>query len=179
MAVRAAALARFGENNIRAGDPLATIGRCAGAIYMLHRYQVEAASKTRGRDGLCVCAARRWADADENCGAGRAAARAGGRAGDGEATSIGVAGTLLKMIPPRPPEFERGREHFKIRTSRHLTHWLRPKRRRNTRCNSCSIRCERRGLLEFHARDAANPSLEEVLDAVIAATWKSARGAGL
>ncbi len=31
--------------------------------------------------------------------------------------------------------------------------------------------------MEFHARSAANPSLEEVLDAVIAATWKAPRGA--
>jgi hypothetical protein len=32
-------------------------------------------------------------------------------------------------------------------------------------------------LVEFHARSASNPSLEEVLDAVIAATWKTPRGA--
>jgi len=48
MAVRAAALARFGENNIRAGDPLATIEDALVPIYMLHRYQVEAASKLVG-----------------------------------------------------------------------------------------------------------------------------------
>src|SRR5262249_17519647 len=40
MLVRRAALKRFGENNIREGDPLATIEEALVPIYMLHRYQV-------------------------------------------------------------------------------------------------------------------------------------------
>ena len=48
MKVRAAALARFGENNIREGAPLATLEDTLVPIYMLHRYQAEAASKLIG-----------------------------------------------------------------------------------------------------------------------------------
>ncbi len=48
MQVRAAALRRFGENNIREGTPLSTIEDVLVPIYMLHRYQVEAASKSVG-----------------------------------------------------------------------------------------------------------------------------------
>src|SRR5215468_11325716 len=48
MQVRAAALQRFGEKNIREGAPLATIEDVLVPIYMLHRYQVEAASKLIG-----------------------------------------------------------------------------------------------------------------------------------
>jgi hypothetical protein len=48
MQVRAAALRRFGEKNIREGAPLATIEDVLVPIYMLHRYQVEAASKLIG-----------------------------------------------------------------------------------------------------------------------------------
>ena len=32
--------------------------------------------------------------------------------------------------------------------------------------------------MEFHARDAKNPGLEEVLDAVLNATWKASRDTG-
>src|SRR6202043_567390 len=81
--------------------------------------------------------------------------------------------SLLKIIPPRPPKYERGREDFKIRTypafdalapaeaaAQHTLQFLfNPER------------AER--LLEFHARDKANPSLEEVFDAVLAATWRA------
>jgi len=48
MQVRAAALRRFGEKNIREGAPLATIEDVLVPIFMLHRYQVEAASKLIG-----------------------------------------------------------------------------------------------------------------------------------
>src|SRR5882757_2261230 len=45
MKVRAGALKRFGENNIREGAPLATLEDVLVPLYLLHRYQVEAASK--------------------------------------------------------------------------------------------------------------------------------------
>src|SRR5258706_8373331 len=45
MQVRGAALKRFGENNIREGAPLATLEDVLLPVYLLHRYQVEAASK--------------------------------------------------------------------------------------------------------------------------------------
>src|ERR1700719_3251750 len=48
MQVRAAALRRFGENNVREGVPLATIEDVLAPIYLLHRFQVEAASKVLG-----------------------------------------------------------------------------------------------------------------------------------
>jgi hypothetical protein len=82
------------------------------------------------------------------------------------------------MIPPRPPEYERGREHFKIRTypafdalapaeaaAQHTLQFL-----------FSAERAER--LVEFHARDKANPSLDEVFDAVLAATWRAPHGSG-
>jgi hypothetical protein len=92
--------------------------------------------------------------------------------------ALALPESLLKIIPPRPPEYERGREHFKIRTypafdalapaeaaAQHTLQFLfNPER------------AER--LVEFHARDAANPGLEEVFDAVLAATWKAPHGAG-
>src|SRR5579863_7376420 len=48
MKVRAAALKRFGENNIREGAPMATLEDVLVPIYMMHRYQVEAAAKVLG-----------------------------------------------------------------------------------------------------------------------------------
>jgi hypothetical protein len=48
MKVRAVALKRFGENNIREGAPMATIEEVLVPIYMYHRYQVEAAAKVIG-----------------------------------------------------------------------------------------------------------------------------------
>jgi hypothetical protein len=46
--IRSAALARFGENNIKPGEPMATLADVLVPLYLLHRYQAEAASKEIG-----------------------------------------------------------------------------------------------------------------------------------
>jgi hypothetical protein len=178
MQVRAAALRRFGENNIHAGAPLSTIEDVLVPIYMLHRYQVEAASKSIG--GMDYTFALR--------GDGQTPLQIIAPAEQRRALSavlatlkpdvLALPEALLSIIPPRVPDYERGREHFKIRTSpafdalapaeaaaEHTLQFL---------CNA--ERATR--LVEFHARDAKNPGLEEVLDAILNATWKSSRDPG-
>lgn len=48
MAVRAAALSRFGADNLAAGRPLSELRAAFVPIYLYHRYQVEAAAKAIG-----------------------------------------------------------------------------------------------------------------------------------
>jgi hypothetical protein len=48
MAVRAAAVARFGPNAINPGEPASALRRAFVPIWLLHRYQVEAAAKLLG-----------------------------------------------------------------------------------------------------------------------------------
>jgi hypothetical protein len=173
MQVRAAALKRFGENNIREGAPLATLEDVLAPIYMYHRYQVEAASKLVG--GMDYTFALR---------------------GDGEVPTQIVAPTeqrralsailatlkpetlalpesLLKIIPPRPPEYPRDREDFKIHTSPAFDA-LAPAESAAQHTLQFLFNPERAArLVEFHARNADNPGLDEVIDAVLNATWKS------
>jgi hypothetical protein len=177
MTVRAAALKRFGENNIREGEPLATIEDALAPIYMLHRYQVEAASKLVGGMDY-VFALRGDGQTPTNVVApavqrrALAAVLATLRPG-----ALALPEDLLKTIPPRPTMYERGREQFKIRTSPAFDA-LAPAEAAAQHTLQFLFNPERAArLVEFHARDAANPSLEEVLDAVIAATWKTPRGA--
>src|SRR6267154_326683 len=178
MQVRAAALRRFGEKNIREGAPLATIEDALVPIFMLHRYQVEAASKLVG--GMDYTFALRG---DRQTATQIVAAAEQKRALTAvlatlKTEALELPEAMLKMIPPRPPEYERGREHFKIRTypafdalapaeaaAQHTLQFLfNPER------------AER--LVEFHARDNANPGLDEVFDAVLGVTWKAPHGSG-
>ena len=86
--------------------------------------------------------------------------------------------SLLNIIPPRVPDYERGREHFKIRTSPAFDA-LAPAEAAAEHTLQFLFNAERASrLVEFHARDAKNPGLEEVLDAVLNATWKSSRDPG-
>ena len=77
------------------------------------------------------------------------------------------------MIPPRPPDYERGREHFKTHTSPAFDA-LAPAESAAQHTLQFLFNPERAArLVEFHARDASNPSLEEVLDTITAATWRT------
>src|ERR1700746_2405804 len=178
MQVRAAALKKFGEKNICEGAPLATIEDALVPVYMLHRYQVEATTKFVG--GMDYTFAVR---------------------GDGEVRTKIVAASeqrralaavlatlkpsalmlpepVLETILPRPPEYERGREHFKIHTSPAFDA-LAPAEEAAQHTLQFLFNPERAArLVQFHARDAANPGLQEVLDAVVGATWKGPHAAG-
>ena len=178
MQVRAAALKRFGENNIREGAPLATLEDVLVPLYMLHRYQVEAASKVVG--GMDYTFALR--------GDGETPTQIVAPAEQRRALNavlatlkpdvLALPESLLRIIPPRPPEYERGREHFKIRTSPAFDA-LAPAEAAAQHTLQFLFNPERAArLVEFHARNGENPGLQEVLDAILTATWKGPYGDG-
>jgi hypothetical protein len=178
MKVREAALKRFGENNIREGAPLATLEDVLVPVYMLHRYQVEAASKLVG--GMDYTFALR--------GDGQTPTQILAPAEQRRALAavlatlkpevLALPEPLLKIIPPRPPDYERGGEHFKIHTSPAFDA-LAPAEAAAQHTLQFLFNPERAArLVEFHARNAENPGLEEVLSAVLDSTWKAPRSAG-
>jgi hypothetical protein len=178
MQVRAAALKRFGENNIREGAPLATLEDVLAPIYMYHRYQVEAASKLVG--GMDYTFALRGdgevptqivAPAEQRRALAAVLATL-------KPETLALPESLLKIIPPRPPEYPRDREDFKIHTSPAFDA-LAPAESAAQHTLQFLLNPERAArLVEFHARNAENPGLEEVLDAVLNATWKAPHGKG-
>jgi hypothetical protein len=178
MQVRAAALKRFGENNIREGTPLATLEDVLAPIYMYHRYQVEAASKLVG--GMDYTFALRGdgeiptqivAPAEQRRAFAAVLATL-------RPETLALPESLLKIIPPRPPEYPRDREDFKIHTSPAFDAFA-PAESAAQHTLQFLFNPERAArLVEFHARNAENPGLEEVLDAVLNATWKAAHVKG-
>src|SRR5277367_746425 len=178
MQVRAAALARFGENNIREGAPLATLEDVLASIYMFHRYQVEAASKLVG--GMDYTFALRGdgeiptqivAPAEQRRALAAILATL-------KPEALALPEPLLKIVPPRPPEYPRDREDFKIHTSPAFDA-LAPAESAAQHVLQFLFNPERAArLVEFHARDSANPGLGEVIDAVLQATWKAPHPSG-
>src|SRR5215475_2595412 len=178
MQVRAMALKRFGENNIRPGAPLATIEDALVPTFLLHRYQVEAASKLVG--GMDYTFALRGdgevptkivAPAEQRRALAAVLATL-------QPSTLALPESLLAIIPPRPPDYERGREHFKIHTSPAFD-GLAPAEAAAQHTLQFLFNPERAArLVEFHARDTANPGLQEVLDLIVSATWKSPHPSG-
>lgn len=114
--IRAAALTRFGENAIPAGVPLAQLQDTLVPLYLLHRYQTEAAIKIIGGldyryqlrgDGQMNPAI---VSEEEQRKALRAVLKTL------SADTLTLPEALLKLSPPRPPGFERTRESFPAQT---------------------------------------------------------------
>ncbi len=116
MKVRAAALRRFGENNIREGAPLATIEEVLVPLYMYHRYQVEATAKVIGGQDY-MFSLKGKGDRNPQIVAADEQRRALAAVLDTiKPEALSLPESLLSLIPPRPTGYPRNREVFRTRT---------------------------------------------------------------
>ena len=178
MKVRAAALRRFGENNIREGAPLATIEEVLVPIYMYHRYQVEAAAKIVGGQDYTF-SGKGKGDRNPQIVAPEEQRRALAAVLDTlKPEALAVPESLLRLIPPRRAGYPRTREDFRIRTQP-VFDALAPAEAITDHVAGFLFNAERAArLVQFHARDARNPSLGEVIDRVLSSTWKAPVASG-
>ena len=110
--VRALALGRFGENNIPPGAPMSTLENVLVPVYLLHRYQAEAAVKLIG--GVDYTYATRGDGQPTNqplpTDTQRAALAA--VAQTWQPAFLTLPDRIIGLIPPVPPGYERDREMF-------------------------------------------------------------------
>ena len=177
--VRAAALARFGEDAIQPHTPMSELEDTLVPLYLLHRYQTEAAAKEIG--GLDYRYALR--------GDGELVTKIVDSANQQKALdavlktlapeTLTLPESLLRILPPRAFGYPRTRESFEghsgltfdpagaAESAAGLTLTLLFDPQRASR------------LVEYHARNSANPGLNQVIEAVFQATWKAPRPTGL
>ena len=118
MAVRAAALARFGAAVVRQGRPLATLEEALVPLYLRHRYQVEATVKLLGgaHYAYALRGDQQPLPAPVPGDMQRAAAVA--LAQTLEPAALQLPANLRTQIPPRPPGHGEHRELFSGHTGR-------------------------------------------------------------
>ncbi len=176
--VRSAALARFGEDAIRPGTPTAQLEDTLVPLYLLHRYQTEAAAKMLG--GLDY----------------RYTVRGDGQAGPrlvppGEQRKAlaAVVSTLtpavlvlpeplLRQLPPRTPGLPRTVESFPSRTSVTFDPVATAESAADLVLSILFEPARANRLMQYHARDAEEPTLDQAVDAALAAARANA-GTGL
>jgi len=173
MKVRAAALSRFGENNIREGAPMATLEDVLVPLYMYHRYQVEAVAKLVGGEDYTF-SLRAKGDKNPQIIAPAEQKRALSAVLDTlKPENLAVPDSLLKLIPPRPPGYGRNREDFRIRTSPAFDALAPAEAYANHVCDFLFNPERAARIVEFHARDGANPPLGDVIDKILAETLRA------
>jgi hypothetical protein len=177
--IRKIALAGFGENCITEGTPLATLDDVLVPIYFLHRYQTEAASKSLGGNDYTYALRGDGQRPTQIVAAAEQRRALKVLLNTIDPATLALPDRILDMIPPRPPAYPRTRESFPnqsgltfdpiagAQAAAELTIGLILNRERDAR------------LVEYHARDSANPGLEEVIDTLIGATWRSNQKPGL
>ena len=176
MAVRRAALNRFGERAIRAGRPLATLEEVLVPLYLHHRYQTEAAAKVVAGQSYAFAlrgdeqAPPRAVPADDQ----RRALEALMRTVDVDELAMPPA--VLRLIPPRPFTYDPHREMFGRYTG--LTFdAVSPAAAAADITAALLLNPERAArLVEQHALDPRLPGLDEVIERLVRAGFRQETG---
>jgi len=163
------ALARFGENAIKLGEPLAKMEEVFLPLYLYHRYQVEAAASVLGGQHY-VYAMRgdgrepyRWASAAEQQAALKALLSTI------TPSALALPEVMRTRVPPRPDGYDMTRELFPRYTGMTFD-VISPAVVAATHTLSNIFEPERAArIVEQHAIDPSLPGLGEVIDQVGAA----------
>ncbi len=167
--IRAAALARFGENAIPKGAPLAQLEDTLAPLYLMHRYQCEAAIKVIGGldyryrvrgDGQATAAI---VSPEEQRKALRAVLKTL------SAETLTLPEGLLNLLPPRPPGFDRTRESLPSQTGLTFDPIAAAESAADLTLATLFNPERAARLVEYHAR-AHTLSLDEVIDAALQAS---------
>jgi len=179
LSVRRAALDRFSERSVRIGDPLSTLEDVLTPLYLLHRYQIEAAAKVVG--GIDYSYAVR--------GDGRSPVSLLPPAMQFDAldallstvdpAELTLPERILDLIPPPSPGRGRGREHLPSRAGPAFDPVAAAELAADMTFGLVLDDARATRLIDHHARDPEQPGLAEVLGRLLDATWRAEALPGL
>ncbi|MGH7125912.1 MAG: zinc-dependent metalloprotease, partial [Stellaceae bacterium] len=92
--------------------------------------------------------------------------------------ALALPDSILKLIPPRPPEYPQTREDFRRRTSPTFDSLAPAEAAANHTVAFLFDASRAARLVEYHAHDALFPGFDEVVDRIFAATWKAPHTTG-
>jgi len=183
LGVRKAALDRFGENAIRVGEPMSELEETLVPLYMLHRYQTEAAAKLIG--GLDYRYAVRGANSSETGMVTEMLTPERQRKALAavlqtiEPEVLTLSPEFLSILPPKPPGYPRTRESFEGHTGLTFDPEGAVEAASDLTASLLFDPARASRLVEYHAIDAKAPGLDEVIDQTLQTTWESPRQDGL
>jgi hypothetical protein len=179
MRFRFKALAHFSEKNIRPGRPLATLEEVLVPVFLLHRYQVEAVGKLIGGQAFSYALRGDGQHPGSAVEPDRQRAAIAALIGTIVPAVLRVPQAAANLIQARPPGFPRTRETFPSTTggtfdpfgpadsavALTLDVLLEP------------ARAARMNVL--HAENPEQPAFDELLNALMQASWRAPRQAGV
>ncbi len=179
LSVRRAALDRFSERSVRVGDPLSALEDVLTPLYLLHRYQIEAAAKAVG--GIDYSYAVR--------GDGQAPVSLLPPAMQFDAldallrtvdpAELTLPPEIVDLIPPPSPGRGRGREQLPSRAGPAFDPVAAAEMAADLTFGMIFDGARAARLVDHRSRAGAQPGLRAVIDRVLAATWRADPHSGL
>jgi hypothetical protein len=171
--VRAVALKNFGENNIKIGTPMSTLEEVLVPMYYLHRYQTEAVVKMIGGVNYRYALRSDGQEITQVVSSEDQRKALDALLKTVTPTTLILSEKIIQSIPPRPLGYSRHRELMKTRTDVTFDPLTAIETASDMTFALLLHPARVSRLVEHHARNANQPSLEAILDKVIAHTFKA------
>ncbi|MFN3839582.1 MAG: zinc-dependent metalloprotease [Cyclobacteriaceae bacterium] len=170
--IRSVALKNFGEKNIREGTPLALLEEALVPIYFFHRYQAEAASKIIGGLNYRYTLRGDGQPATEMIPATQQQKALDALLNTITSQSLALPPELIKNIPPHPIGYLRSREVIRSRTDLAFDPLAYAESAADMVFRLIFNPQRATRLVQHHALNMQQPSLESVIDKVLTSTVK-------
>jgi hypothetical protein len=177
--VRAYAMGRFSERNIRPGRPLATLEEVLVPIYLIHRFQLIAVGKLVGGERFNYVLRGDGQDISTPVSADRQRAAIAALLKTISPTVLRIPDKLLKLIPPRPPGYPKSRETFPGGTGKIFEQYGAAQSAAALTLEVMLEPSRAARLIASNARQATMPGFGELTDDLLRATWFASRRSGI
>ncbi len=152
---------------------MSTLEEVLVPVYLFHRYQLEAAAKVLGGLNYTYAVRGDGQTVAEVVPAAEQRRALEALMGTLDPGALTLSESVLRLLPPHPPGYEATREDFHSRTQITFDS-MAPVEAAADMTASMLLNPERATrLVEYHARNAKNPGLDEVIDRLLAGTWKA------
>jgi hypothetical protein len=176
--VRAHALARFSQNNIPLGAPMASLEETLVPVYYYHRYQVEAVAKILGGMDYNYAVRGDGQTVTEIVSPPRQRAALDALIETLQPDVLALEERILRLIAPRSLDSQRGRETFMARSDPVFDPVAAAEAAADHTIGLILHPARVARLVQFHVRNEDYPSLEETIERLLEVTWKSERERG-
>jgi hypothetical protein len=179
LSVRKAALERFGQEAIRPGEPMSELEETLVPLYLLHRYQTEAAAKLIGGLDYRYAVRGDGAMVTEMLAPERQRKALSAVLQTLDPGTLTLSPDFLNLLPPSPPGYPRTREAFDGYTGLTFDPAGAVEAASNLTASLLFEPTRASRLVEYHARNPQLPGLDEVIDQTLQTTWEAPRQAGV
>lgn len=176
--VRAYAMGRFSERNIRPGRPMATLEEVLVPIYLIHRFQLIAVGKLVGGEEFNYVLRGDGQNISTPVSSDRQREAIAALINTLSPTVLGVPENVMRLIPPRPPGVPKTRETFPTSTGKIFEQFGAAKSAAALTLEVMLEPSRAARLIASNARQATMPGFSELTDDLLRATWFASHQSG-